>query len=208
MFEDRVQAGLLLAAKLLLFKSKKNTIVLGIPRGGVVTAKIISQKLHLPLDIIVVRKIGAPFQEELAIGAVGPEGVLVLDSKLISELRVEKDYIDAKTKEKSDEVVERLVKFRGEKKSLNLKNKEVILVDDGIATGATIEAAVKYLRKKSVRKIILAVPVAPKDTLRKFRRLVEKIVVLKIPTYFRAVGEFYRLFPQVTDEEVIQLLRS
>lgn len=205
MFEDRSQGGYFLAQKLLPYKNKRNVLVLGIPRGGVVTAKIIATKLHLPLDITVTRKIPAPHQEELAIGAVGPNGVLVLDPQLIKELGIEKSYIEAATAQKSQEVVERLVKFRGGKPQ-RLIGKTIILADDGIATGATIEAAIKYLKKKKVKKIILAAPVAPKDSLLKLRKMVDKLVVLKAPFDFHAVGQFYRNFPQISDEEVIQLL--
>ncbi len=205
MFEDRIEGGHLLAQKLLAYKKRKGVIVCGIPRGGVVTAKVLSDELHLPLDIVVTRKIGAPNQEELAIGAIAPEGSLILDSQLIGEIGIEESYIKKKTEEKSQEVADRLIKFRG-KKAFKVKGKEVLLVDDGIATGATIEAAIKYLRSKNVKKIILASPVAPKDSIFKLRKLVDKLVVLKTPFDFHAVGQFYRYFPQVSDEEVIQLL--
>ena len=207
MFEDREEAGYVLSQKLAHFKKKKYVIVLGIPRGGVVVAKVIAENLQLTLDIVVTKKIGAPNQEELAIGAVGPEGVIVLDSKLINDLQVDNEYIEVKAREKSDEIVERLIKFRGTK-DLDLKNKTAILVDDGIATGATVEAAVNYLRKKEVGNIVLAVPVAPKSTIAKFEKLVDKLIVLNSPVAFNSVGQYYRNFPQVTDEEVLRFLRK
>ncbi|OGM22234.1 hypothetical protein A2865_01555 [Candidatus Woesebacteria bacterium RIFCSPHIGHO2_01_FULL_39_17] len=207
MFQDRVGAGVLLAEELSKYEGKKNVVVLGIPRGGVFVAKVVSDKLKVPLDVVVTKKIGAPYQEELAIGAVGPEGSLVLDSKLINDLGVDEEYIENKAKEKSDEIVERLIKFRKAEK-IKLYDKTIILVDDGIATGATVEVAIKYLRKKKVGKIVLAVPVAPKESLVRFRKVVDEMLVLQTPFSFRAVGQFYRDFPQITDKEVIELLKK
>jgi len=206
-FQDRVGAGVLLAEELSKYEGKKNVVVLGIPRGGVFVAKVVSDKLKVPLDVVVTKKIGAPYQEELAIGAVGPEGSLVLDSKLINDLGVDEEYIENKAKEKSDEIVERLIKFRKAEK-IKLYDKTIILVDDGIATGATVEVAIKYLRKKKVGKIVLAVPVAPKESLVRFRKVVDEMLVLQTPFSFRAVGQFYRDFPQITDKEVIELLKK
>ena len=207
MFEDRFDAGLSLSGKLLSLKGRKGFLVLAIPRGGVVVGKVIADKLKIPSDVIIVRKIGAPNQSELAIGAVGPGGIIVRDEGLISKLGVKEEYLEKAIGEKRKEITDRLKKYRQGKSPLNLEDKTVILVDDGIATGATIEAAILYLRKKRTKKIILAVPVAPKDTAEKFKRLVDKLIILETPIYFGAVGEFYRNFPQVTDGEVIELLK-
>ncbi len=207
MFRDRVSAGVLLAEKLFKYKGKKDIVVLGIPRGGVVVAKAISDELKVPLGVVVTKKIGAPYQEELAIGAVGPESSLVLDIGLIRDLGVGEDYIKSKTREKSEEIAERLRKFGKTEKS-ELSGKTIILVDDGIATGATVEVALLYLRKKKVSKIVLAVPVAPKEALTRFEKMVDEFIVLQTQSFFRAVGQFYRDFPQVTDEEVMKILRD
>lgn len=213
MFENRQEAGEILSQKLLKFKGMiaqacvKDALVLAIPRGGVVVGKALSSKLNLHLDVLVVRKIGAPGQPELAIGAVGPEETVVLDGKVIKDLEVEEEYIQKEVEIKEQEVKERIEKYRVGKSPLELEGKSVILVDDGVATGATVEAAIKYLRGKKVKKLVLAVPVAPKSLAKKLKRLVDEILVLEARDDFFAVGDFYRDFFQVTDEEVIQLLQ-
>ena len=205
-FENRYEAGGLLAEKLNKLKGEKNVVVLGIPRGGVITASVIASELILPLDVVIIRKIGAPYQKELAIGAVSEGGVRVLEESLIKRLEVDEKYIQKAVKENWREIKTRIKKFRGGKR-LNLAGKSVVLVDDGIATGATIEAAIGFLKKEGAKKIILATPVAPRDTLSKLTKLVDEVVVLETPSDFRAVGQFYHDFPQVTDEEVVSLLK-
>lgn len=204
MFEDRKKAGLLLAQKLLYLKGGKSTLVMGIPRGGVPVAKVIADKLDLPFDVLITRKIGAPNQKELAIGAIGPKGIKILDKRLIEKLRVSDDYLNSEIKLKKEEVNTRQKNFGS--KNLDIMGKKVILVDDGIATGSTVEAAIKYLRKLDVEKIILAVPVAPREAKGKFENLVDELIILKTPTFFHAVGQFYRNFPQVSDEEIKAIL--
>lgn len=206
MFKNREEAGLKLSQKLSSYSKKDNVLVLGIPRGGVITAKIVSEKLKLPLDVIVNRKIGSPREPELAIGAVGPKGYLVFDKALIRQIGVDKNWLKKEIKIKKEEVKEREKMFRKGRR-WDLKGKIVILVDDGVATGSTTEVSMKYLRAEKVKKLILAVPVAPRDTIKRLSVLVDKVVVLETPQGFRAVGQFYQDFPQVTDEEVIQLLQ-
>lgn len=206
MFKNREEAGFRLAQKLSSFNKKDGVLVLGIPRGGVVIAKIVAEELKLPLDVLVTRKIGAPNQLELAIGAVGPGETVVLDKDLINKLRVDENWLKEEIEKKKREVGGRIKKF-GQGKKYGFKNKTIILTDDGVATGATVEAAIKYLRKVGIKKIILTVPVAPKDTLRHLSKLVEETLVLETPEFFEAVGQFYQDFPQVTDKEVIQLLQ-
>lgn len=197
----------MLFKKLLEYQGNCSAVVLAIPRGGVVVGKVIAERLKIPLDIIVVKKIGAPNEPELAIGAVGPEETVVLDGKVIKDLEVEEEYIQKEVEIKEQEVRERIEKYRVGKSPLELEGKSVILVDDGVATGATVEAAIKYLRGKKVKKLVLAVPVAPKSLAKKLKRLVDEILVLEARDDFFAVGDFYRDFFQVTDEEVIQLLQ-
>ena len=210
MFEDRYQAGELLAGKLSAYQ-KKDVVVLAIPRGGVPVAKAVSKKLEAQLGIVVTKKIGAPEQEELAIGAVGPEGEIVLDQNLIHRMGIGEEALKNAIKKAQAKVKKYKSKFRlaqVSKDRIKLRDKIIILVDDGIATGATIKAAIQYIKKKGTAKIILAVPVAPREALAEFRNLVDRIVVLSTPPLFQSVGQFYKSFPQVTDEEVLQLLQN
>ena len=205
-FEDRKQAGEILFDKLKKYKGEKDLLVLGIPRGGVPVAKVIAEKLNAPLDVIVSRKIGAPGQEELAIGAVGPNGTYILDDELISRLQAKSDYIEEKIEDKKVEVEERLKEFRDDKPLYDLKGAVVILVDDGIATGSTVKASISFMRKKGAKKIILAVPVAPQDSVDELNELADEYIALHTPKQFYAVGQFYRDFPQISNEEVVKLL--
>lgn len=198
-FKDRKSAGKLLASRL---KNIKADLVLGIPRGGVVVAAEIAKELKLPLDTLVVRKIGAPMQEELALGAVDPDGEIIGDVGEIGEVKkiIQREIEEIKRREEV---------YRDGKKALEVSGKVVILVDDGIATGATTLSAIGYLKRHEARKIIIAVPVASREALDKIiSELGElgEIIILEIPENFAAVGQFYQDFPQVSDEEVIQLL--
>jgi len=206
-FTDRLEAGILLSQKLVNFKARRDVLVVGIPRGGVVTAKTISDFLNLPLNVIVARKVGAPQQLELAIGAVSEGDITVIDEELVTRVGVDKKDLEKMISKKKEEVRERVNKFRGGKK-LDLKRKVIILVDDGVATGTTIEAAVKYLRSQEVKKLILAVPVISKDVFERIKKIVDDIVALEIPEGLSAVGEFYENFSQVEDEEVVKLLQN
>lgn len=201
-FKDRQAAGELLANRL---KDTKADLVLGIPRGGVVVAAEIAKDLNLPLDIVVTRKIGAPGQEELALGAVDPDGEVVWDYELLKqlELKIESDQLAEKIEETKEEIKRREEQYR-QGRPLDVQDQMVILVDDGIATGATILSAIKYLKRHGAR-IVLAVPVASQEALRKMEGEVDQSVVLETPEYFAAVGQFYHQFEPVTDEEVIQL---
>lgn len=180
-------------------------LLVAIPRGGVVVGKAISDMLGIPLTFVLTRKIGAPGQSELAIGAVASGGIIVRDEKLISDLSVSEKYINKEIKKEKKVIAERLKKYG--KSTVSLRGKRAILVDDGIATGATVKAAIGYLREQGAGKVVLAVPVAPKDTIAELKPLVDKIVVLNTPDDFSSVGQFYRYFPQVTDEEVVSLLK-
>lgn len=215
MFQNREQAGLSLAEKLKEFKNRKDTIVLSIPRGGVVVGKQIADKLNLPFSAIVVKKLGAPGNPELAIGAVAPDGIKYIDFGLALRIGAKQDYLDNEIEVKKKEIEERARKYRIKKLELRIKNKKIILlVDDGIATGATTFAALKYITNlkppttDDKRSTILAVPVIAKDTYNKLKSEVDKIVTLEIPETFNSVGQFYREFPQVSDDEVIRLLKS
>lgn len=207
-FKDRKAAGQILAQRLKDIQggsATKADLVLGIPRGGVVVAAEIAKKLNLPLSFIVTRKIGAPMQPELALGAVDPDGEVVWDEKLINDLRLKINDLGDQIKSEWKELKRREDLYRGDKDKLDVNGKTVILIDDGIATGATTLAAIKYLKRHEAR-VILAVPVASKDATRKVAQEAEEVVVLHTPLDFQAVGQFYQYFEPVTDEEVIQLL--
>lgn len=205
MFDSREQAGKLLADKLFFYKDKSDIIILGIPRGGVVVAKVIAQELKKPLDLIIIKKIGAPTNPELAIGAVGPLKTIYWDKNLLQVRPADESNLKSQ-KEKEQKDREKLL--RGNKSYPDLKNKIAILVDDGVATGATVLAAYKSLRKMKAKKIILAVPVIAKDTFLNIKRYFDDVIFLENPEEFYAVGEFYREFPQVSDDEVIELLKT
>jgi putative phosphoribosyl transferase len=187
-FKDRSQAGCALGRELSAINDKYD-LVAAIPRGGIVVGFKISKILNLPLTPLVVKKVPTFGQPELAAGAVAPEGVLT----------------GKKSRQVEAEVSERIKKFGG---LIDFSGKKVILVDDGVATGATIETAILFLKKKGVGAIAVAVPVVGRDEFEKLQKLVARVVALEIPYEFDAIGEFYREFPQVTDEEVIQLLQK
>lgn len=210
MFQNRKEAGMLLSKRLSNFKKDENAIILAIPRGGVVVGKQISQDLSLPLSLVVVKKLGAPSNPELAIGALAPSGVKYIDWDLALRIGAEQEYLDREIRQKKKEVEERVKKFQISNFKFS-KYKTFILVDDGIATGATTLAAIEYIkasvkRKAESEKLILAVPVIAKETYNRLQEKVDKIVALETPEFFGAVGEFYREFPQISDEEVIKLL--
>jgi len=208
MFQNRAQAGKKLASKLLSYKATKNLIVLAIPRGGVVVGKILSQALDCPLEVIVTKKIGAPGNSELAIGAVGVVGKPVIDEELAERVGADENYLKSKILNLKSEIKRREKIFRRDKLPLNLKDKTVILTDDGVATGATMMAAVEIARQQNPKKIIVAVPVIAKDTLEKIESLADEVVFLDAPEMFFAVGQFYQDFSQITDEEVRKILSN
>lgn len=205
MFNSRQQVGELLAEKLKRYK-KKDVLVLAIPRGGVVVGKVIAQKLNLPLDIIIVKKIGAPSNPELAIGAVGPGNVVYWDKELIERLGISKVESSKLKVESSKERKEKEKALRGRGKEIVVTGRTVILVDDGVATGATVIAAQKALQKMGAKTVILAVPVISKETLDDIKRYFDRAIVLSIEEEFYAVGQFYKEFPQISDQEVVSLL--
>lgn len=206
MFKDRTDAGRQLAEKLKAYKNDPDVIVFAIPRGGVVVADEICSKLNLPMDVVVTRKLGAPFNEELAIGAVDPLGEVALNQYAINMLRVGKDYIEQESRIKLQEVKERLKKYRGKDTYDDLTDKKVLLVDDGIATGYTVIAAINFLKGLNPKKIVLAVPVIAPDTLLQLKKLADEVVCIISEEPFYAVGQFYENFAQVSDEEVMEIL--
>jgi putative phosphoribosyl transferase len=208
LFKDRHDAGKQLAARLFEYKNRKDVIVLGLARGGVIVAYEVSQALNAPLNVIVVRKVGAPGNEELAIGAVTETGDGVFNDHLISLLGVTEEYLKREVEKEKKLAAKRLALYRSNCPSPELKEKTVILVDDGIATGASMRVAIRAVKNSGAQKLILAVPVASPDSLRRFESEADKIVCLSSPTFFEAVGAFYKVFDQTTDEEIVHLLAS
>lgn len=207
MFENREQAGQLLAGKIEGLKIK-NGVILAIPRGGVVVAKVIAQHLSLPLDVVTVRKIGASWNPELAIGAMAPDGQIYWDKKLCQRLSISTFEQKALAKAKKQEVKTREKTFRAGKAPLDIVGKIAILVDDGVATGATVLAGNQFLRRQKVKKAILATPVIARDTLNRVKKYFDEVVFLSAPEEFYAVGQFYQDFPQVSDNEVVEMLKG
>lgn len=207
-FRDRQEAGQLLAQALTFVKGEKDVIVLGIPRGGVVVAAEVAWAIGAPLDVYITRKIGAPCNPELAIGAIASSGDVVLDKALMTSLGVSPEYVQDETERQRREIERRLRKYRGNRPAQKLEGKTILLVDDGIATGATTLAAIRALKKQKPAELILAVPVGPPDTVARLREEVDKLVCLDTPHLFWAVGAFYVVFDQTSDEEVVRLLEG
>ncbi|MEM2759400.1 MAG: phosphoribosyltransferase [Nitrososphaerales archaeon] len=206
-FKDRTDAGLQLAAKLSWLRDKSDVIILAIPRGGVIVADVIAKSLNATLDVVIPRKLGAPNNPELAIGAVMHDGSSYINEYVMTVLRIENDYVKSETDIQVREIERRLKLFRGNV-VYDLKSKTVVMVDDGIATGATMMVAIAWIKKQNPNMIILAVPVAPKETVRKLSEIVDETVVLHMPLEFGAVGEFYEDFCQISDDEVMGILRK
>ena len=208
MFKDRIEAGDKLSDELVSFKDSKDTVVLGITRGGVIVADRISKRLNLPLDIIVVKKIGAPFNPELAIGAVGPGKSVYWEERFLEELNIHGDYKKQMLAIKRREARKLEKYLLGKRKALPVKNKTVILVDDGVATGATVLGTLPYLRAQNAKEVILAAPVIAKDTYDKIVKYFDSIVAIYVPFELNAVGQFYQKFTQVENEEVKDIIRK
>ena len=207
LFQDRREAGKALAARLASFKGRPNLIVLGIPRGGVVVGHEIAQALGAPLDVYITRKIGAPHNPELAIGAVASDGTLLIDHQLVRRLGVSQDYVDEESERQRQEIGRRLAEYRGEGPGPELADKVVILADDGVATGATTLVTIQAIKSQQPTELVLAVPVGPRDSIESLRQEVDQLVCLHAPEVFWAVGAFYNVFDQTTDDEVKALLK-
>jgi len=202
-----VDAGRQLAAKLGAYAGRKDVIVLGIPRGGVPVAFEVARALKAPLDIFLSRKLGVPGQEELAFGALATGGVRVLDRDLIAQVGISEREIDQIAASVKKELERRARVYRGLRPALNVKGKTVLLVDDGIATGSSMLAAINALRQMEPARLVVAVPVAPYDTCKRLRSVVDELVCVDTPETFYAIGQFYGDFSQVRDEEVTELIR-
>jgi putative phosphoribosyl transferase len=207
LFYDRTDAGRRLA-KLLKRRIKGPCIVLAIPRGGVVVGYEVAKELGCPLDVVISRKVGAPAQPELAVGAVAEDGVVFVDEEIAGLVGVSRDYVERRAREELREVRRRAEEYRGGREMPDLSGKTVILVDDGLATGLTMMAAVHMARNKGAEKVVVAVPVSPPETVAKLRRHADEVICLETPTNFYAIGQFYDRFDQLTDEETNSILRK
>jgi len=211
LFRDRAEAGRALAEALSASDALRggetgSALVLAIPRGGVEIGAEVSSRLGIPLDVWLARKIGAPGNPEFAIGSVSINGELILDRASIAALGIPQAYIDAEIRRESEELARRTLAFRGHAEPVDVKDKTVILVDDGVATGATALSALASLRRAGAARRILATPVAPIDMLSRLEAAADAVIVLHAASDFRAVGEYYSVFDQVPDEEVVRLL--
>lgn len=204
-FEDREDAGRRLAEALAEYRGQ-NALVLGIPRGGVVLAYIVAEALNADLDVVIPRKLPAPGNPELAIGAVAADGTVVLDPLSSHYPEVTPEYIEEAKEAQVEEIERRQQLYRRDRHPLQLEGRIVIVVDDGIATGNTVLAALRSLRRLQPKELILAIPVAPPTSLERLEHETDRVVVLATPEPFFAVGQWYRHFDQVSDEEVISLL--
>jgi len=205
LFADRVEAGKKLAEAMLKFKDK-DVVILGIPRGGVVVANEVAKALGAPLDVVVTRKIEAPGEPEYALGAVTQEGDVIIDRQAAESLGATQEYLDDQVRKKREEVRERMERLRGNTPYPRLEGKVVVIIDDGIATGSSVGAAVMSVKKRHPKEIVVAVPVAPADAVETLAEQGAEVVCLETPGPFLAIGEFYRDFNQVEDLEVMRIL--
>jgi len=207
MFRNREEAGRLLAQALAIYEGRPNLVVLGLPRGGVPVARIVADFLGAPMDVFLVRKLGVPWQPELAFGAIA-ETVRVIDASRVRECELSPEVIEEIVTREQHEIERRSRLYRGTRSLVDIQNREVILVDDGLATGSTMLVAVRALRQQKAERIIVGVPVGPSETCDALRREADEVVCLSSPEPFYSVGGWYEDFRQVTDGEVQQALSS
>ena len=205
-FRDRTEAGQILASKLTKYVNQVDTVILALPRGGVPVAYEIGKELGLPIDIFVVRKLGVPGHEELAMGAIASGGVRHINRDVVDQLRIDSETIDAASRREQKEIERRERLYRGQRPPVDVRNKTVILVDDGLATGSTMRAAIAALRQHRPARIVVAVPTAAPQTCSEIADEVDEIICAATPETFYAVGQWYQEFSQTTDDEVRELL--
>jgi putative phosphoribosyl transferase len=207
-FQNRMDAGRLLARKLTAYANRPDVLVLGLPRGGVPVAFEVAKALNLPLDVFVVRKLGLPGQEELAMGAIATGGVRVLNDEVVKAWRIPDKIVEEVTKEETEELERRELLYRSDRPALDVGGHTVILVDDGIATGMTMFAAIAALQQQGPERIIVAVPVAAPETCAELREKVTEVVCLMMPSELYAISLWYKDFSQTSNEEVRDLLKQ
>jgi putative phosphoribosyl transferase len=204
MFVDRIEAGARLAEALEHLEGE-DVVVLGVPRGGVEVAAEVALARGWPLDIVIPRKVGAPFNPELGLGAIAA-GVRVLDERMIHTLNVSPDYLEEEISAQEEEIHRRTEAYRGGRPPVDVRGKVAVVVDDGVATGGTAAAAVRWAKAQGATRVVLAIPVAPREALLRLSKEADEVVCLGTPEPFFAVGQWYERFPQTSDREVVELL--
>jgi putative phosphoribosyl transferase len=207
-FHDRHEAGRKLAEALAFLKGRRDALVLAIPRGGVVVAHEVAQALGLPLDLMLTRKLSVPYNPEFALGALTGDGTLILDDSLIAELGIPEDWVLDEVRTQEAEILRQMRRYRDDRPLPEIRDRVVVLIDDGVATGSTVRASLRALRKRQPAELILAIPVGPPETIETLSREADQVICLMLPEPFLAVGRFYEVFDQTTDEEVVELLES
>ncbi len=206
LFRNRIEAGRLLAEKLIRYRNRSDALVLGLPRGGVPVAYEVARRLSLPLDVFIVRKLGVPGFRELAMGAIASGGVRVVNEDVVRQIPEAEKILASVAAEEMREIERRENSYRAGRPALEVKNRTAILVDDGLATGATMRAAAEAVRRRGARRIVVAVPVGSPETCREFEDEVDETICATAPESFQAVGPYYADFTQTRDEEVRALL--
>lgn len=206
-FQDRTEAGRLLAQALTRYEGRPDVVVLALPRGGVPVAYEVAKALKVPLDVFIVRKLGVPGHEELAMGAIATGGVRILNDEVVRQLNIPPQIIEAITTREQEELERREHLYRGDKPAPDVGGKTVIVVDDGLATGSTMKVALAALRRQQPARLIAAAPIAPPETCESLQELADEVVCAVTPEPFMAVGAWYRRFDQTTDEEVRDLIQ-
>jgi predicted phosphoribosyltransferase len=205
-FIDRAEAGQILASKLMRYKNKEDVVILALPRGGIPVAYEIGKELQLPIDVFVVRKLGVPGQEELAMGAIATGDVRIINFDVVEQLGITQETMDAVTQRELQELHRREQLYRGDRPSRDIRGRSVILVDDGIATGSTMRAAVAAIRQLSPERIVVAVPVGAPEACHELAAEVDEVVCVAMPKLLHSIGQFYGRFEQTSDDEVRDLL--
>jgi len=207
-FKDRHEAGRLLAEKLVQYKNRKDAIILAIPRGGLVTGYEIARQLFLPLDILLTKKIGYPNNPEYAIGSVGPNKEYIINEEVVQQSHITEFYIKEEVERLSREIKDKYERYRGKKELPHLKEKLVIVTDDGVATGYTMTLSLRIVKKQQPQKIVAAIPVSSLEGVKNLKKAANEVVCLETPSYFYAISQFYDVFEQVNDEEAIRYLKE
>lgn len=207
-FKNRRTAGQALADQLEPYAGQPNVVVLGLARGGLPVADEVAKKLHAPLDVILVQKLGVPGHEELALGAIAADGIRVLNRHVVASLHIALEEINQIVRREKQELERREQAYRAGDEQIDLQDKVVILVDDGLATGASMRAAIEAVKEQQPKKTVVAIPVAAADTCADFEGRADEVICLETPAHFGGVGAWYGEFPQVSDDQVRQVLKS